>query len=704
MPPVLSVLSPPGDLFGVIPLAVAVYITAAVFFGLSAYALYQRVFRLVLLGRKDDLRTMLLDRPLQRLRQMTIIVLGQKKVLQRVARPDPRTGRRDFAGLGHALIFWGFLLFFASYLVFIFGDSAWRDFSRTILSAPGKHVYSFILDMAAGWILLALAWAAVRRWLARPPRLAKLRSWDAARILLFISSLMVTTLGYESMDIAAQGLAGGDVPWRWAPISWSLGQVWQAAGISFDAANLFHGLFWWAHLLIILSFGVYIPFSKHLHMVASPLNAFFHSLQPRGTLPTIEKLEEQEHFGANRVQDFTWKQLLDGYACAVCGRCTDNCPAHLTGKVLSPMDIVEKIKDNLVEERRVHLVGGEPRRKLIGDVITPEELWACTTCGACMEECPVAVQHVPTIVEMRRQLVMERGELPATAEQALRNIEQRGHPVKGTQFARSQVAERLQVKELSQDGHVEVLYWVGCQGALEERNLKVSEAISKVLKAAGVSFGILGSEETCNGDPARRLGNEYLYQTQARQVVELFKKYQVKKIVTACPHCFNTFRNEYAQLGWKGEVVHHSQFIASLVKEGRVKPRRKSAQRVTFHDSCYLGRHNGVYEAPREVLQAAVQEPLVEMRRSRNQGLCCGAGGGRMYIEEEPAQRVSWLRTDDVIASQAEVAATACPFCIQMLEEGVRSKGVAEKVRVRDIAEILADALEEEPAAPPAKS
>ncbi|MBM3946974.1 MAG: (Fe-S)-binding protein, partial [SAR202 cluster bacterium] len=415
------------------------------------------------------------------------------------------------------------------------------------------------------------------------------------------------------------------------------------------------------------------------------------------TLPTIEKLEEREHFGASKVQDFTWKQLLDGFACAVCGRCTDNCPANLTGKVLSPMDIVEKIKDNLVEERKVHLAGGEPKHKLIPDVITADELWACTTCGACMQECPVAVQHVPTIIDMRRHLVMEQGELPATAEQALRNIEQRGHPVKGTQHTRAEVAERLKVKQLSEDGKVEVLYWVGCQGALEDRNVEISAALARVLKAANVSFGILGAEEICNGDPARRLGNEYLFQMQAQQVVELFKKYDVKKIVTACPHCFNTFRNEYMEFGWSGEVVHHSQFVASLVKEGRVKPKRKMRKRITFHDSCYLGRHNGVYDAPREVVQAAAQEPLVEMRRSRDQGLCCGAGGGRMYIEEDPSQRVNWLRTDQVLETGAEVAATACPFCVQMLEEGVRSKGAGDKVKVRDIAEILAEALEEEP-------
>ncbi|MBI4233498.1 MAG: (Fe-S)-binding protein, partial [Chloroflexi bacterium] len=463
--------------------------------------------------------------------------------------------------------------------------------------------------------------------------------------------------------------------------------------LSVDAATTLHGLFWWAHLLVILGFAVYIPFSKHMHMIASPFNAYFRRLEPSGPLSPIKNLETAEHFGAGRVQDFTWKELLDGYACAVCGRCTDNCPANLTGKVLSPMHSVENVKGYLLEQRVALVKGAEPPQPLIGGAIPVQALWDCLTCGACVHECPVAVEHIDSIVDMRRHLVMEKAEMPETAMNALQSMERRGHPWRGTTFTRTDWAQGLGVKTLAEEPQVEVLLWVGCTPALEERSQKVARAMASVLKVAGVKFGILGNEETCTGDPARRMGNEYLFQTMAQQNIETLKRYNVKKVLTICPHCFNTLKNEYPQLGGQFEVVHYTEFVGELIRQGRLKPLKTIQTTMAYHDSCYLGRHNGIYDAPREIARAIPGVKLVEMEpRIRERGFCCGAGGGHMWMEEA-GQRVNRVRTDHFLQTGARTVGSSCPFCLQMLTEGISAKGVAEERQAVDLLELLAESV-----------
>jgi Fe-S oxidoreductase/nitrate reductase gamma subunit len=674
---------PPGDI-GPLPIWVGVYLALLVTVAVSNYILYNRVFRLIRQGKS----VARFDRPWERLTGATAIVLGQRKVLQRVP-------QRDWAGIGHALIFWGFLTFSLSYVIFIFGAVIWPHFPEWLLTTTGVRIYSTYLDIAAAVMLVLLGWALARRWIAKPHRLSfdLTRHLDSVIIVGLIGLLMVSTLLTHAFFVAK----GGEGPEADVIIGSALSGLFQSLGVGTAASNVLHAIFWWFHLAIILGFAIYIPFTKHMHMIAAPLNAFFRTLEPRGTLPTID-LENTERFGAGRVQDFTWKQLLDGYACAVCGRCTDVCPANLTGKMLSPMHIVENLKDHMVAIG--HQGARDPEHVeptlLFGGAISEEAVWDCLTCGACMEECPVVVEHVPTIMDMRRNLVLEESKIPETAMNALLNLEQRGHPWRGTQYSRTDWAEGLNVPTMAEKPDAEVLFWVGCTAALEQRSQAVARSMVKVLKAAGVDFAILGDEETCTGDPARRLGNEYLFQIMAQQSIETLNNYKVKKIVTICPHCFNTMKNEYPQFGGTFEVLHYSQFVDGLIAEGKIKPIKMMETNVAYHDSCYLGRHNGIYDEPRNVVKSVPGLNLIEMEpHCRGQGFCCGAGGGHMWLEESGGTRVNHTRTEHFLETDADTVAVSCPFCLQMLTEGIQAKGLEGEKQALDVLEILADSLEE---------
>ena len=685
---------PPDSLFGVLPVWVGVYALTAITLAVAGYAVYYRVFRLVLQGSA----TSRFDRPLTRLMGAAVIVLGQRKVLQRVGRTDPRSRRIDLAGLGHAAIFWGFLSFSLSYLIFIFGGSVWQPLGETILTPTGVLVYSIYLDILAVVVLAALVWALVRRWIAQPHRLSfdLTRKGESVIIVGLTAGLMVATLLVHSFYVAADGHG----PEADVFIGGAIGGWFSAAGMSTAAAGALQAIFWWVHLLIILGFAFYIPFSKHIHMVAAPVNAFFRNLEPRGGLQIpiidLDSMDEDVRFGASRVQDFTWRQLLDGYACAVCGRCTDACPANTTGKILSPMHIVENLKEHMIEighqgPRDAQHVEPSP---LIDGAIPEQAIWDCVSCGACMEECPVVVEHVPTIMDMRRSLVLEESRIPETGMNALLSMEQRGHPWRGTTFARTDWAEGLDVPTIAEKPDAEVLFWVGCTAALEQRSQGIARSMVKVLKSAGVDFAILGEEESCTGDPARRMGNEYLYQMLAQQNVEVMNSYNIKTVVTICPHCFNTIKNEYPQFGGDYEVLHYSQFVDGLIKQGRVKPVKMMDVSVAYHDSCFLGRHNGVYDEPRNVAKAIPGLKLVEMSpRCRERGFCCGAGGGHMWIEESQGERINHVRTDHFLETNADTVGVSCPFCLQMMNEGIQSKGHADAKEARDVLEILADSL-----------
>ena len=676
---------PPGDI-GALPLWVGVFVLLGLALAVFNYAFYSRVVRLVLQGKE----TSLFDHPLQRLNGALLIALGQQKVLQRV-----KYG--DYAGIGHAVIFWGFLTFMLSYGIFIFAGSAWRGFPEWLLTETGVRVYSSYLDILAAVLFAVLVWAFVRRWVLKPSRLRfdLTRHSDALVIVVLIGGLMLSTILTHAFWVAQ----GGTGPEADVFIGAALGGLFTDLGLGTGAANVLQGVFWWTHLSIILIFTVYIPFTKHMHMFAAPVNAFFRSLEPKGALPFID-LENTEKFGAGRVQDFTWKQLLDGYACAVCGRCTDVCPAHLTGKQLSPMHIVENLKDHMVAighqgERDPEHVEPTPILNGQDGVISETSIWDCLNCGACMEECPVTVEHVPTIMDMRRYLLLEESKAPESAMTALLSMEQRGHPWRGTQYSRTDWAEGLDVPTLAEKPDAEILFWVGCTPALEQRSQAIARSMAKVLKAAKVDFAILGDEETCTGDPARRMGNEYLFQILAAQNIETMTRYNVKKVVTICPHCFNTMKNEYPQLGGNFEVLHYSQFVDQLIKKGSIKPVKMMNVTMAYHDSCFLGRHNGIYDEPRDVAKAIPGLKLVEMgSHCRERGFCCGAGGGHMWIEESQGERVNHVRTDQFLETGAQTVGVSCPFCLQMMTEGIEAKGMASEKDAKDVLEILAESLD----------
>jgi Fe-S oxidoreductase len=419
----------------------------------------------------------------------------------------------------------------------------------------------------------------------------------------------------------------------------------------------------------------------------------------------IANIEEQDHFGVSQLEHFTMKQIFEFDVCVRCGRCTDNCPADIAGQPLSPMHIIQDLKAYATDvgERKVanrarglpldHGLDGAPA--MVGEVIRDESLWACRTCGACVQECPVFIEHIPTIVDMRRSLVMEEARMPETVQATLETLERQGHPWRGTPYARDSWMEGLDVPAWT--GEQEYLYYVGCTGAMVDRVQPITRSVVSLLQQAGVSFGVLGSQETCNGDPARRLGNEYLFQILAKGLIASLNEGGVKKIITHCPHCFNTFKNEYPELGGTFEVYHHSQLMEQLLEAGKLVPRDGEPQTVTFHDSCYLGRHNNLYDAPRNILERIPNVTLVEMPRNREQGLCCGAGGGNVWMEEEGRERVSDVRVTEAVSTGAESACTVCPFCVQMFETGIGNvqmdQDEADRIKVFDVAEYLAVAV-----------
>ena len=683
---------PPGEIFGVIPIWIGVFAFAVLGFGFAGYVVYSRVFRLIMLGKSENR----FDQPLKRSLNALVVVLAQRKVLQRVS-------LKDKAGLGHVFVFWGFLCFALSYVLFVFLDSINPNISETILTDTGVKVYVFVLDALGLAILTSLTWALVRRWLAKPRRLSfdLTRSSDAVIIVGAIAGLMIFTFLVEGFynAMASQGVFAEPSPHVASPVGTALGKLFD--GASFEVVNTLHGVFWWVHVALIIGFSMYIPFSKHMHMIGAPINAFLHDINPRGTLHPIKDMETAESFGANFVQEFTWKELLDGYACAVCGRCSDACPANLTGKVLSPMHVIEGIKDHLLEVGPMLAKGGNGNGNgaalpVIGNIVSEEAIWDCVTCGACEQECPVAIEHIDSIVDMRRHLVLEKGKMPETGQNALRSMETRGHPWAGTKFTRTDWTEGVDVKLIADNPHPDVLFWVGCTSALEERSQGIAKSLASVLNTAGVNFSILGDEETCNGDPARRMGNEYLFQLLAEQNIETLKKYGINRIVTACPHCFNTMKNEYPQFGGNFEVMHHNQFIDELMEQGKIKPKKAIDKKVAYHDSCYLGRHNGVYEEPRRMLKKIPGIKTLEMARNRSRAFCCGAGGGHMWIEESSkGKRINHVRTEHALETGAEVVGTSCPFCLQMFEDGIRVKEQEGKIVAKDLVEILAESLEE---------
>jgi Fe-S oxidoreductase len=495
-------------------------------------------------------------------------------------------------------------------------------------------------------------------------------------ILLSILAIVVSGFLIEGWRIAAT-----NDPWAaWSPFGNLVARASRPL-MTLAALQAAHRTTWWLHLTATFAFIAWLPYTRMMHVVTAPLNIYTANLEPIGASLKPVDFESTEPLGVKTLEQFTWKDLLDLDACTECGRCTAVCPAHTVGKVLSPRDLILELRD-----------GAWP---------SEQALWECTTCAACVEACPVFIEQMPKIVDMRRHLVMEEAEFPDSMQAAILSLEKRGHPFSGTSATRLDWAQGLDVRHISDAKDAEVLLWVGCGGALIERNQRVIRAIARLLTIAGVKFAIMGREEKCSGDPARRIGNEFLFETLAKENVANLTKYQVRKVVTPCPHCFNTFKNEYPRYGGRFEVWHHSEFLAQLVEDGRLgvgapasgaRPGDDArpgagAPTLTFHDPCYLGRQNGVYDAPRRLLDNAV-----EMPRSRNNSFCCGGGGGMSFIEEPADKRVNQERAREALATGASVLAVGCPFCMTMMEDGVNARGGG--MRVMDIAEVLLDGLE----------
>jgi len=596
--------------------------------------------------------------------------------------------REFYPGIAHFLIFVGcIVLILGAFLDFI------SHYFFHFMHGGFYLGCSVVTDAAGILVLIGAILVIVRRYVQKPDRLDNTAEDLIALILICL--VVVTGFVVEGFRIATTAP-------DWAP--WSPGGfilAWAFSGLSQGALLIWHQIMWWSHIVITFGAIIYIClcWSKLWHILVSPLNVFFRSLEPRGALIPID-LETAETFGVAKIDDFTWKQLMDLDACTRCGRCQDVCPAYLSGKPLSPKKMTQDLKTLWLERGPILLRSkgkteganpGDEGRALIGEVVTEDEIWACTTCRACQEVCPVYVEHINKSIDLRRNLVLEQAVIPEAAEGALRSIEDRGHPWRGTTLTRTDWAEGLALKTLAEDSNVDILYWVGCTEALEDRSMRIAQAMGRLLKLAGVKFGILGTEESCCGEPARRLGNEYLFQMQAQKNIELLRNYNVAKIVTACPHCYNTLKNEYPQFGDEFEVIHHTEFIAQLLKEGKLRIVKGESGLVTYHDSCYLGRYNDIYEAPRQILNNMPDITVVEMERNRERSFCCGGGGGRMWLEERIGQRISEMRIEQVIETKAQIVATACPFCLQMFDDAIKAKAAEESLKVIDIAELAAE-------------
>ncbi|WP_085506291.1 heterodisulfide reductase-related iron-sulfur binding cluster [Thalassobacillus devorans] len=693
------------------------------FLGVTIYGFYLFV-RVVMtriayirLGRKFEFDGEIKER----LKNIWIYVFGQKKLLK-----DKKSG------IIHVMMFYGFILVQFGAIDFI-----WKGL------APDSHLplgpfypgFTFFQELVTLMILVAVVWAFHRRYVEKLVRLK--RGFKAGLVLLFIGALMLSVLIGNGMGLIWHGHEGA---WT-EPVATSIASVF--GWISPTAAAVVFFIMWWIHLLVLLSFLVYVPQSKHAHLLAAPVNVFLTRQTPPGKLSKIdfdvddETAEEDVSFGVGKIEDFSQLQMIDFYACVECGRCTNVCPATGTGKMLSPMDLIIKLRDQLTEKGAA-VTGKSPwvpayafsntqgnqlakmaqtqgsgeaaasveaaqNHNLIGDVITEEELWACTTCRNCEDQCPVMNEHVDKIIDLRRYLVLTEGKMDPDAQRAMTNIERQGNPwglsKKEREDWRDQEPDvRIPtVKELKKEGEeFDYLFWVSSMGAYDNRSQKIALAFAKLMNEAGIKFAILGNKERNSGDTARRMGNEFLYQELVEKNIKEFEKNDVKKIITIDPHAYNTFKNEYPDFGFEAEVYHHTELLAEWLKDGRLKPVHEVKETITYHDSCYLGRYNEVYQPPREVLEMIPGVKLVEMKRNRENGMCCGAGGGMMWMEEKAGHRVNVARTEQALETSPTMISSGCPYCLTMLSDGTKAKEVEESVGTMDIAEILAKSIFEE--------
>ncbi|WP_409290724.1 (Fe-S)-binding protein [Peribacillus sp. SCS-37] len=681
---------------------IAFLIVTAYAVSLFVYLIKTRI-AYIKLGKKEEFDSDVKER----LRKVWVNVFGQKKLLK-----DKKSG------IIHVMFFYGFILVQFGALDFIIKGLF-----------PGAHLplgplykgFTFFQEIVTLMILVAVVWAFYRRYVEKLVRLK--RGFKSGLVLLFIGGLMLSVLLGNGMALIWHGEEAG-----WSePVASLFAGAFAWIGKT-GAITLFY-ISWWVHLLFLLSFLVYVPQSKHAHLIAGPANTYFNRTTTPGKLRAVNFEDEtQETFGAGKIEDFTQLQLIDLYACVECGRCTNMCPATGTGKMLSPMDIILKMRDHLTNKgaavtslqpwvptlafantqgnQLALAAAGQGAKEaaaaveynpaLVGEVITEEELWACTTCRNCEDQCPVMNEHVDKIIDMRRYLVLTEGKMNPDAQRAMTNIERQGNPWGLNRKEREDwrgVRDDVEiptVKEVKKaGGEFEYLFWVGSMGSYDNRSQKIALSFAKLMNEAGVKFAILGNKEKNSGDTPRRLGNEFLFQELAAKNIEEFEKNEVTKIVTIDPHAYNIFKNEYPDFGLKAEVYHHTELLAKLVEEGRLVPKLPVNETITFHDSCYLGRYNEVYDAPRNILRAIPGVKLVEMERNRENGMCCGAGGGLMWMEEETGHRINVSRTEQALAVNPSVISSGCPYCLTMITDGTKAKEAEDDVKTYDVAELL---------------
>jgi len=676
------------EVFGGIPssLKIAFYVMVSILLVYGAVLFGQRVKNWTR-GKPDDRRTT----PKNVKRRLSDFRAG---VYMQTLLRDPA------AGIMHSLIYFSFLVLLAVTTILEINHQipeSWKFLNGNVYMA-----YSFIGDLAGLCLFVGVMWAIIRRYIQRPYRIRIKTKPEHAIILGVFLAITITGFGTEVWRIAEAGMPSFE---KWSFVSWPI------ANLIKNNSNLAggHQVWWILHVLSFFAFLVILPITMLRHMFTSPLNMYLKDRErPKGAMKPMPNLleTELESFGASTIEDFTWKQLLDLDACTMCGRCTSVCPANATGKSLDPREIVLKAGEVMAATGTPQV---SPPLGVVAEItvsanslferVTPEEVWACTSCKACDEICPVNIEILDKILDMRRYLSLMESNFPTELGNAYRSMENTGNPWGMSQADRGDWAEKFEGIEIldgSSPLEAEYLYWVGCAGSFDDKNKKVTQAMAQLLQRSGISFSILGPSEMCTGDPARRSGNEYIFQMLATQNIETLNGMGVKKIITQCPHCFNTLANEYPQMGGNYEVVHHSQFLEFLIDSGKLDlSNAKLEERVVYHDSCYLGRHNDVYMAPRNVIGSLGGIEIVEASRNGTQGMCCGAGGGRMWMEESTGKQINIERSQELLRTGATKIAVACPFCYIMIDDGVKAQGIGEdQVKVADISMHILDALE----------
>ncbi len=634
-----------------------------------------------------------------RVKAVLVYAFGQKKFV---------IGEQP-AGWMHFFIFWGFVIL-SLQIMTMFGRAFSPDFHLPGFSPHQLGgAFLFLRDIMEVVVLIACLIGLYRWEISHPLRLkgfppAEKRlmgqsHWEGPVILVFIFLIMLSGLFYDAGRLVyLAGNPGVEAERAWEPASRLCGTLLSPLGSGW--AKGISEVAWWLHNLIVLVFLNLLPRSKHFHIITSIPNVFFKKLEPAGALSKMN-LEETETFGTSHINQFTWKQMLDMYSCTECGRCTSNCPATLSGKPLAPRQLLLDLRDYLYshQSEMIHKrVAGKREdvgENIVGDTLIHDDvLWACTTCRACEEACPVIIEYVDKIVDMRRHLIQDEARFPAELIKTFNGMETHSNPYGFGAHKRGDWMRGLDIPLLAEHPESEYLYFVGCAGSFDERNRKTTIAFTKILKRAGVSFAVLGKDEPCNGETARRLGNEYLFQNMAQQAIELFKSHGVKKIIVNCPHCFNTFKNEYPQFGGEYEVIHAAQLIEQLIQRKKIRLKSGGENRkITYHDSCYYGRYNGVYDLPRDILVKLPGTELGEMERHKGTGMCCGGGGGWMWMEEPADQRVNQLRVEQAMETRPDVVAVSCPFCMTMLADGAKAKNVEEELQLKDVVELVEEAL-----------